>query len=105
MVRDGLSNEAAVGRFWCLDREGLLVNQMARELRDFQVSYARSGAEGWRVDDNGNGPGLAEVVHGVHPTMLIGASTSSGAFTEAIIKDMAAHTERPIVLPLSTPAS
>jgi malate dehydrogenase (oxaloacetate-decarboxylating) len=57
------------------------------------------------VDENGNGPGLAEVVRRVHPTMLIGASTAPGAFTEAIVKDMAAHTERPIILPLSTPAS
>jgi malate dehydrogenase (oxaloacetate-decarboxylating) len=40
----------------------------------------------------------------VHPTMLIGASNATGAFTEAIVKEMAAHAERPIVLALSMPA-
>ena len=37
--------------------------------------------------------------------MLIGTSTHSGAFTEAIVKDMAAHTDRPIIMPLSNPTS
>jgi malate dehydrogenase (oxaloacetate-decarboxylating) len=37
--------------------------------------------------------------------MLIGTSTHSGAFTEAIVKDMAAQTERPIIMPLSNPTS
>ena len=42
MVREGLSKEAAVTRFWCVDRHGLLIKKMAGQLRDFQVSYARS---------------------------------------------------------------
>ena len=48
---------------------------------------------------------LAEVVGQVHPTVLIGASTQGGAFTEDIVKDMAAHVDRPIILPLSNPTS
>jgi len=39
--------------------------------------------------------GLAEVVRRVAPTMLIGASQPRASFTEAIVKEMAAHTERP----------
>ena len=37
--------------------------------------------------------------------MLIGTSTQTGAFTEALIRDMAAHTRRPIIMPLSNPTS
>jgi malate dehydrogenase (oxaloacetate-decarboxylating) len=46
---------------------------------------------------------LAEVVRRVQPTLLIGASTDSGSFTEDIVKEMAAHTARPIIFALSTP--
>jgi malate dehydrogenase (oxaloacetate-decarboxylating) len=105
MVREGLSKEDAARRFWCLDRQGLLTTDMAGQLRDYQAAYARPAAEskGWQHDGNGVGAGLAEVVRRVKPTMLIGASEVSGSFTEAIVKEMAAHTERPILFALSNP--
>ena len=105
MIREGLSKDDAVKRFWCVDRHGLLTTGMGDQLRDYQVSYARPAAEskGWKDDGNGDGVGLAEVVHRVRPTMLIGASAASDSFTEAIVKDMAAHTERPIIFALSNP--
>ncbi len=105
MVREGLSKEDAARRFWCVDRQGLLTADMGDQLRDYQVSYARPAAEskGWRHGGNGGGVSLEEVVHRVKPTMLVGASTVSGAFTETIVKDMATHTERPIVFALSNP--
>jgi malate dehydrogenase (oxaloacetate-decarboxylating) len=104
MVREGLSEEDASKRFWLVDRQGLLTADMADALPDHQAAYARptSESKSWKRD--GNGVSLAEVVHRVRPTMLIGASTVGGSFTEAIVKDMAAHTQRPIIFPLSYPA-
>ncbi|MEX2260347.1 MAG: NAD-dependent malic enzyme [Bryobacteraceae bacterium] len=107
MVREGLSKEDAARRFWCVDRQGLLSTGMGDQLRDYQVTYARPTAEGkgWKHNGDGGGVSLAEVVRQVKPTMLIGTSTASGSFTEAIVREMAAHTERPIIFALSNPPS
>jgi malate dehydrogenase (oxaloacetate-decarboxylating) len=105
MIRDGLSGEEAVRRFWCVDRPGLLTQSMASSLRDFQLPYARPDSEvdGWARGGPGGGIDLAEVVRRVHPTMLIGTSTVGGAFSEPIVREMAAHSQRPVILPLSNP--
>jgi malate dehydrogenase (oxaloacetate-decarboxylating) len=105
MVREGLSGAEAARRFWCVDRRGLLTADMAGDLRSYQVSYARPTAdhEHWQHGGDGGGVSLAEVVRRVKPTMLIGASTASGSFTEAIVREMAAHVERPIIFALSNP--
>jgi malate dehydrogenase (oxaloacetate-decarboxylating) len=107
MVRDGHSKEEAARRFWCVDRNGLLTSDMAGELQEHQAAYARPFAEsaGWKRDDGGKGISLAEVVRRVKPTILVGAATVPGSFTEAIVREMAAHTERPIIFPLCNPAS
>jgi malate dehydrogenase (oxaloacetate-decarboxylating) len=107
MMAGGLSQEEATRHFWCVDIQGLLTDNMGGTLRDFQVSYARPAAEvsSWNHDKPGGGISLAEVVRQVHPTMLIGTSTAPGTFTEAIVKNMAAHTERPIIFPLSNPTT
>jgi malate dehydrogenase (oxaloacetate-decarboxylating) len=105
MVRDGLSQEDASKRLWCVDRQGLLTSDMIGQLHGHQATYARPAAEckGWKHEGSGTGIGLAEVVRRIKPTMLIGASTSYGSFTESIVRDMAAHTERPIIFALSNP--
>ena len=107
MVRGGLSREQAIRRFWCLGRHGLLVDGMESGMRDFQLSYARPAAEvrSWQRDGDGDAGGihLLEVVRQVQPTLLIGCSTSPGAFTEEIVREMAAHTERPIIFAMSNP--
>ncbi len=105
MMQDGLSQDEATRRFWCVDIQGLLLDSMGDRLRDFQVPYARPAAEvtNWKHDMPEGGISLAEVVRQIHPTILIGTSTSPGTFTEAIVKEMAAHTERPIIFPISNP--
>jgi malate dehydrogenase (oxaloacetate-decarboxylating) len=101
MTGDGLSEKEATRRFWCVDKQGLLVDDMT-DLRDFQQPYARPRSEvsGWGADGT---IGLAEVVAKVHPTIIVGTSTVGGAFTEQIIREMAKGVERPIIFPLSNP--
>ncbi len=105
MVREGLSREEAVQRFWALGSRGLLTEERASELRDFQVPYARPAGEtaGWAGPSGSIG--LAEVVARAQPTILIGTSTQPGAFSEPIVRTMAASAERPVILPLSNPTS
>jgi malate dehydrogenase (oxaloacetate-decarboxylating) len=130
MVADGVPEAEAVQRLWAVDRQGLLVPDMPG-VSDPQRRYARDPAEaaGWRHDDRlgtraapgpgaaprgpagSGGPGaadgisLAEVVARVHPTVLIGTSARTGAFTEAVVRDMAAHVKRPVILPMSNPTA
>ena len=130
MVAEGVPEAEARRRFWAVDRQGLLTRDMTG-LSDLQRRYARDPAEvaGWRRDGRlgkhavpgqravpagpmgpggpgvADGLGLAEVVVRVHPTVLIGTSTRAGAFTEAVIRDMAAHAERPVILPMSNPTA
>jgi len=107
MVREGLTKEDAARRFWCVDRRGLLTSDMAGQLGGYQLTYVRPVAEskGWKHDGDEKGVGLSEVVRRVKPTMLIGTSTSAGSFTESIVKEMAAHAERPIIFALSNPTA
>jgi malate dehydrogenase (oxaloacetate-decarboxylating) len=104
MLADGLSEDQARKRFWAIDRAGLLTTATTG-LGPAQSRYARPEAEvsGWQRDDSIGGIGLAEVVRQVHPTILIGTSTRPGAFTEPVIRDMAAHCARPVILPMSNP--
>jgi malate dehydrogenase (oxaloacetate-decarboxylating) len=103
MVQEGLSSQEAARRFWCVDRRGLLTTGRADPLPGYQADYARPQAEvkGWQLGGNGLGPNLAEVVRRVKPTMLIGASAAAGSFTEPVVRQMAANTERPVIIVLS----
>ncbi len=112
MVQEGLPLEEASRRFWLVDVHGLLTSDMGDRLHDYQAVYARPASEvkSWREQGVSGGPSvnaiaLADVIHRVRPTMLIGASGAAGAFTETIVRDMARYAERPIIFPLSSPAS
>jgi malate dehydrogenase (oxaloacetate-decarboxylating) len=104
MIRDGLSQSEATRNFWAVDRAGLLTSDSA-QLRDFQLAYARPAAEvaTWSLRTRTSEITLADVVANTSPTMLIGTSTHTGAFTETIVRRMAATVERPIIMPLSNP--
>lgn len=105
MMANGLSEEEARKNFWLVDRQGLLLKD-TENLASFQAPYARDKAEmsNWVARDK-NHITLYDVVNNVHPTILVGCSTVRGAFTEEMIKIMAAHCERPIILPLSNPTN
>lgn len=102
--REGLSNEEAYARFWLIDKQGLLTEDVS--LLPFQQPYARSteDVQGWELRD-AQRIALADVIHNVKPTILIGSSTMTGAFNESLVKFMAEHVERPIIMPLSNPTS
>jgi malate dehydrogenase (oxaloacetate-decarboxylating) len=106
MVREGLSDEEARRRFYCLDRTGLIADDRLESIRDFQQPYAHPVADvaGWSRTPEG-GINLTEVVAKARPTMLIGTSTQTGAFTEEIVRAMASWVDRPIIMPLSNPTS
>jgi len=106
MIHEGLSAEDATRRLWCVDAHGLLTSDMGDRLLDHQATFARPSAEvnNWRTEDPGAKViGLAEVIRQVRPTMLIGTSGVGGAFTESIVREMARHTDRPLIFPLSSP--
>lgn len=105
MIREGLSPVEATRRFYPLARRGLLLADDPT-LLDFQVPFARARDEvaSWPTGPGG-GITLGTVVTQTRPTILIGTSTEAGAFTESIVKEMAAYNERPIILPLSNPTS
>src|SRR5580704_16165885 len=103
MVRDGASACQATSQVWLVDKQGLLTTGMS-DLRDFQQPYARDTAEvaGW--GDHG-AISLLDTIRHASPTILIGTSTSHGAFTRDVVQAMAAAAERPIIFPLSNPTS
>ncbi|MDQ1147996.1 malate dehydrogenase (oxaloacetate-decarboxylating) [Bacillus sp. SORGH_AS 510] len=105
MVLEGLTREEAYDRFWAIDYRGLLTDETS-DVLNFQKPYVRKTNEVKDWDKNEDGIiSLMEVVKKVKPTILIGTSGQAGAFTEEIVKEMAKHVERPIILPMSNPTA
>ena len=105
MVREGMAPDDARRKLWALGSHGLLVEGMPSGMRDFQRPYARpeTEVETWHRD--GGSIGLMETVRRVRPTLLIGCAAQPGSFSEDVIREMAAHVERPIIFALSNPTS
>ncbi len=105
MVEQGLSEVEARGRVWLIRRSGLLTDRTSDPTPSQRpFLQAHQTVIDWGLHD-GDHVGLAEVVHHVRPTTLIGVSGQAGAFGETVIREMAAGVERPIVFPLSNPTS
>ena len=105
LMESGLSEDDALKNIYLIDKDGLLTDKMVN-LSAQQCRFTRSSAqiEHWRCKDNRR-IDLLDVVENVHPIALIGVSGQRGAFTEAAVRAMAAHVTRPIIFPLSNPAS
>jgi malate dehydrogenase (oxaloacetate-decarboxylating) len=106
MIQEGATPEQATAAFWGLGSRGLLTSALGERIRPFQRPYARAAAEtdDWVLDEPGR-IGLADVVRNVHPTILIGTSGQPRTFTEPIVREMATHVSRPVIMPLSNPTS
>src|SRR5271156_5108461 len=100
----GLSEKEAHGRFYAIDRYGL-ITENGKDVRPEQMPYARPEQEvhGWG-QSNGEIT-LLDVIRNAKPTVLIGVSGQAGAFTEEAVREMAKHTPRPVIFPLSNPTS
>jgi malate dehydrogenase (oxaloacetate-decarboxylating) len=105
MQHEGLTEAQARQRIFAFNRYGLLV-EGGREMRPSQLPLARSRAdvEGWQIS-GGEDISLLDLVRNAKITALVGTSAQPGAFTQDIIREMASHTSRPIVFPLSNPTS
>lgn len=103
MILNGLTEKQAREHFWLIDRQGLLL-ESDHTLTNEQQPFARKDKEleKWPEQDKNN-PSLTAVVRQVKPTILIGCSAQTGAFSQNIIEMMASHCERPIIFPLSNP--
>ncbi|NXI46931.1 MAON protein, partial [Galbula dea] len=95
MEKEGISREDAIKKIWMVDSKGLIVKGRSN-LNHEKEMFAQ---------DHPSVNMLEEVVQKVKPTAIIGVAAVAGAFTEKILKDMAAFNDRPIVFALSNPTS
>ena len=99
MVAEGLDPEEAYKRFFMIDKQGLLFDDMD-DLTPAQKPFAKKRAD---FENAGDMTNLLEVVKTVKPTILVGTSTNPGAFTKEVVEAMCENTERPIIFPISNP--
>lgn len=99
MVAEGLSPEEAYKRFFMIDKQGLLFDDM-EDLTPAQKPFAKKRAD---FEGKGDMTSLLEVIKTVKPTILVGTSTNPGAFTKEVVEAMCENTERPVIFPISNP--
>ena len=99
MVNKRLSEEEAYKRFFMVDKQGLLFDDMD-DLTNEQKPFAKKRSDYPNADKLTS---LLEVIKTVKPTILVGTSTAPNTFTKEVVEAMCANTERPIIFPLSNP--
>lgn len=99
MVTMGLSEEDAYKRFFMVDKQGLLFDDMD-DLTPEQRPFAKKRSDYPNTDKLTD---LLEVVKTVKPTILVGTSTVPNTFTKEVVEAMCENTERPMIFPLSNP--
>ncbi len=99
MVNLGLSEEEAYKRFFMVDKQGLLFDDMT-DLTNEQKPFAKKRSDFPNADKLTD---LLEVVKTVRPTILVGTSTAPNTFTKEIVETMCEITDRPMIFPLSNP--
>ncbi|HCX3083097.1 TPA: NAD-dependent malic enzyme [Staphylococcus aureus] len=99
LIKQGVSEEKANQHFYIMDKQGLLFDDMD-DLTEAQQVFAKNRNE---FSNTVNWKNLKEVIENIKPTVLIGTSTQTGAFTKDAVKEMLKHTERPMIFPLSNP--
>ena len=99
MVSQGLSEEEAYERFFMVDKQGLLFDDMD-DLTPEQKPFAKNRANFPNADKLTD---LLEVVKTVKPTILVGTSTQPNTFTKEVVEAMCQNTESPCIFPLSNP--
>jgi malate dehydrogenase (oxaloacetate-decarboxylating) len=129
MVRNGLDPKQATRQIWIVDLPGLLTDDMLDGMLNYQRPYVRPVAEvaDWQKSPVQIDPaaavrwpemaalqearedsgiiGLQTVIEKVKPTILIGTSTTHGAFSRDVVEAMSAGVSRPVIFPLSNPTS
>ena len=101
MVNKGLSEEESYKRFFMVDKQGLLFDDM-NDLTHEQMPFAKKRSDFANADKLTS---LLEVVKTVKPTILVGTSTAPNTFTKEVVEAMCENAERPMIFPLSNPTS
>ena len=99
MVNEGLSEEEAYNRFFMVDKQGLLFDDMD-DLTPEQKPFAKKRSDFANPEKMIN---LLEVVKTVKATILVGTSTNPNSFTKEIVEVMCKNSAHPMIFPLSNP--
>lgn len=99
MVNEGLSEDEAYKRFFMVDKQGLLFDDMD-DLTPEQKPFAKKRSDFANPDKMTS---LLEVVKTVKATILVGTSTNPNSFTKEIVEVMCENSAHPMIFPLSNP--